>query len=401
MWLLSEIIQIMSGNSAKPTFEKALKLQDLTRKFQKLNNYVSKDSTLGLNLSSLMVMLEFDPGVVLTVNEITSRTHFDQSTVSRIVSNLRKRGLLKNAPTSDARSRPVILTSLGEARLFSNDEKINKGITSRLKTLSVTQIKTMLKGLSTLSTALESPPTLYRKKDHPLRHEVRRMTKALGILERKVTGERLNTSEWNVLSEIKDTPTLLTSTDLANALFTLPKVMASIVVRLEKRGLIQRTASKRDKRASYLELTPKGIKELQSINNQAASFLQEAIRKEKSLDPDSISKALELYIYWRETADSTSGWSEARSPEDLALARGFVIREAVTHKIEDELPETICSKKGKVFICRAAGGEIKGVLDLSKFAQIFSINISSLQQCTRGDIVELNQLVKLYGLQLA
>ena len=390
----------MTKQNPNSTFQQALRLQRLTRQFQKLNNYVSKDSTLGVSLSELMVMLEFDPGIVRTVNEITERTHFDQSTVSRIVTSLKNQSLLKSAPSQDARSRPVMLTSIGQNRLISNDKEINQSIITRLKILPSNQTEAIIKNFSNFSTALNAPATLKRRTDHPLRYEVRRMTKALGILEKKIVGKSLNTTEWNILSEIKETPSLISATELSHALFMIPKVMASAVARLVKRGFVKRVVSKRDKRESFLELTHRGENELRSINEEAANLICDVIKKGSISNPNAVCAAFELYVYWREKSSSTSKWSEAKSESQRSLARGFIVREALKYGIEEELPESICTKRNKVYVCTATDGTMQGVLDISQTGKSFAINYSAIKNCSKASIIELGQIIKPFSLSI-
>lgn len=75
----------------------------------------------------------------------------------------------------------------------------------------------------------------------------------------------LSPSQFNVLNLLRDHGDGITQIELSRELITHRSNITGLVDRLEKRGLVRRTAMPRDRRAFLVRLTPAGRRLLQEI----------------------------------------------------------------------------------------------------------------------------------------
>ena len=276
-------------------YDAACQLHKLFRLVQRQNRVILTDPDIDLSSTQIMVMLEFDGNISRGVSEISDRLRITQSTASRTISSLKELRLLQNISTSDRRCSPVRLTPRVRKRMAKSDAITNKAAKLRLSKLSRAMRNDLINGLRIVADALRSPETLQRKIDHPLRLQIRRLTKTLGFTSRTLMSSGVTTTEWQVLSEIHESSGI-SPTEISKRLVTHHRVVANVVKGLEKKGYVSRTSKSPDKRVHNIYLTESGRRILDKIDSGSAKSIAKALRKEQLSDLLKLCSALKKYL---------------------------------------------------------------------------------------------------------
>jgi DNA-binding MarR family transcriptional regulator len=121
------------------------------------------------------------------------------------------------------------------------------------------------------------PQEARRGSEHPLRAEVRRVTRAMRLLERSVFGSGLSSLEWHVLTAITADFEPPRVGQLATRFNTRPNTMSVVLNRLRNNGLLATFESKSDdRRERKFRATPRGKRLLRDVETKAISEIERA-----------------------------------------------------------------------------------------------------------------------------
>jgi DNA-binding MarR family transcriptional regulator/N-acetylglutamate synthase-like GNAT family acetyltransferase len=117
-------------------------------------------------------------------------------------------------------------------------------------------------------------------------------TRQIGLLDEKLYRSAFSLTETRVLYELAHTPNI-TASDLTRALGLDAGYTSRILKKFEERGLIRRSSSEEDARRSHLELTAKGRKSFQPVNDASEEKVRVILGALAETDRHKLVRAME------------------------------------------------------------------------------------------------------------
>lgn len=248
------------------------------QEFMKLGRTVSAfSSTYGANLSTAESHLlgEVTTGRASTAKELAYYLNLPKGTISRLVSGLIERKLLREkVDANDRRSKKLEGTKAGEKlgqTVGNRGNQIVPLLASRLSKEEAEELNSYFHEFSNLAGA---PPAHVRKGEFFLRAELRRFIRVMGFMNPRFKSSKLNLGQKEILSAIRDLDKLGKSnaSEIAKMVRIEPSNLSSMLSKFEKLGLIKREKSKDDTRKLIISLSKTGVKELETIEAELAQY---------------------------------------------------------------------------------------------------------------------------------
>ena len=342
------------------------RIVELVRIAQRRSRFVGTAYGSELTLLEAYVLLEIGRDPTLSIGEIATLLISDRSTVSRIISGLKKSGYIKNTRSSlDARKRIFQLLKRGFEFIKKQDEESRAFLAIYLTHLTPSEIAVMRKAQHLMSDAVGAPQVQLRHEEHPFEEGIRRFTRAFGLTGHSLFGSGHPSTEWQILAAIRDNDGNTTLSELQQLLSMHLATLSQTISRYEKQGWIKRVISKADRRTRNLFLTKSGLRNLESIHRAGIDILARAFQSSgddfvieflrvftKHMHPPS---RLESFIL--RPALVVEELTDDRSRED---ARGFLLFHRVRLGWISRVPEVLISRSSRTFVLRE--GEIKMIL---------------------------------------
>lgn len=286
----------------------------LLRRMQQNNRFIVFDNETGLRLIDSAALLEIDTFPGIAANQLADRLKLGKSTIAQAISRLKNLNLVRVAALArDRRQKELSVTSHGALVLSRYDEVSNemlqdftRGFSSRDKA----SFAAVLKCLGDYGCPF---PGKLRANDHPIRLEMRRLTIAFGLLARRFRNSRFSLAEWNVMSELAESPGRVS--DLVERLSLAQNYVSQIASSLEAGGLLVSRPVPSDKRSHELSLTEDGTRAIREVDADIISQLKESLKK---LEPSRLAefvRLLRLFTISRDSARST------RAEEPLVIKK--------------------------------------------------------------------------------
>ena len=116
------------------------------------------------------------------------------------------------------------------------------------------------------------------------------LNKLVVIFQRTTEGGSLTTSQVSIMNQLKARGAARVSQVAAAELIRMPTA-SNALYQLEQRGFIERTRDEKDRRGVMVQLTKKGLAELDEVSQERAQALAEILRW---LDADDLQTACEV-----------------------------------------------------------------------------------------------------------
>ncbi|WP_313550412.1 MarR family transcriptional regulator [Corynebacterium sp.] len=116
------------------------------------------------------------------------------------------------------------------------------------------------------------------------------LNKLVVIFQRTTEGGSLTTSQVSIMNQLKSRGAARVSQVAAAELIRMPTA-SNALYQLEQRGFIERTRDEKDRRGVMVQLTKKGLTELEQVSQERAQALAEILRW---LDDDGLQTAREI-----------------------------------------------------------------------------------------------------------
>ena len=319
----------------------------LFRILQRLNRFVTEDMNSELSIVESLLLYELDSDATRSVTEIAHQMELDKGTISRTLKNLADRKILKiNKDSLDARRITIEITANGYKLLKLNDSESNSLLDWYLRFLTPHEEKIIAKYFKFVADSFGTAPSKLRKNDHPIRVELRRLAKSLGYLKNEFMSTPYSPAEWQILASIQLSSTPITPAFLIHILSSPPSFISRLLGELVKKGLIRRPRSSEDSRIRELYLSEKGKEAFSLIENSTSAVFKGHL---KELNDQELLEFTEIFtLFVREIADgvrliSRDTYIQLLITETERLrARGFLLREAVAHGLEEKMPGVLC-----------------------------------------------------------
>lgn len=342
--------------NSKRSADFALSIYHLFRKFQQRNSFVLQAHELPLSTTEANLLVELDSDPTISIGTLSNMLRMDSSSISRMLQALARRKLVKVSHSKvDARCVQYRVTAAGSSLLRRFDESANSRYRQFAASMSAGQIIELKEFLKVLSDGLGAMDSPLRPVDFLLRGEIRRVTRALGLLSANFQGFGISAVQWQVLTEISTNPLPQMVNSLIDSINIPQNTMSQLLTSLEKRKLLMRQSVPHDKRARRIILTTQGERLVSEIESAACLRIEQAL---SGLTSERLKRGigvLELFVGTQNGSGSSSRLSQTHTvralldPELQADARALSIRYLVERKLERFVPPQLISAETKSF----------------------------------------------------
>ncbi len=287
-------------------------------------------------------------------NELVALLGTDKTRVSRTLSQLEKQRLLTGSPSpSDRRQRALKLTAAGLQLLEKNNRLVSQAVISCLNSLTSAERSELERMFRKLADAFACPDTVRSPGLHPLLGELRRLSRAFGIIGSQFAATALSTLEFQVLLLIIDSPIPLRAVEVS-AQTGLPRSTVSRIVQsLIRVGHVEAVRDASDRRNSQLTATTRGQATVRDALTRAAKLLSAA------LTPLGQAFAQRFEVLLEKYAGSTStrgieriSFTEMSAPHERQEACIFVVNELLRQGKQDSIDEQIFFENSRIIAAR-------------------------------------------------
>jgi DNA-binding MarR family transcriptional regulator len=284
-------VWIVVTASAKNRLAVAEEIQRGALNFQRQNRFAATAGKTDLSLVESHFLCEVDGTPNIDLSLVRERLDVDSVRISRAVASLSQRDLLEVFPdATDRRRKRLRLTAKGAQLLAQIDEESNLSLARMRARILPEQAERARTYLNRLADGLNSPETVIRPVDDPLRPAIRRLTRSMGLLGQNVHGSSgVNSLEWLVLARLASSKSPLSASALCNYFSVPANTMSDLVKRFSQRGILiqERGALETDRRSCGLRLTGAGEELFSEVHKDAVQQFLDGLREfsdEEALD---------------------------------------------------------------------------------------------------------------------
>ena len=352
-------------------------LNELFQSIQVQNQFLSRANETTLSLAESHILVEVDAagqdGIAASI--LATVLGLSKVQISRLIDDLGKHTLLgREVSKSDGRSKLVRLTESGRTALARFDQSANESMERLAGRLSESELLELKDLFKRFSDALGAAPSKTRTSDHPLRNEIRRVTRVLGLLGRKIyhSDKDLNSLDFFVLKEsAKETDGGCLPSDLAEK-FSLPRTTISgSIKRLSALRLVtQKKDVNADKRQLPLFVTEEGTSTLEAVESSGCALIERGTADFSISELDRFVHLVKLFATPREktsriTLQSKMDIVELSDKADIRnCARSFLLEGLVSKGWHKQAPEGLLLTNNLVTLLYVQDS-LQGVLELS------------------------------------
>lgn len=216
------------------------------------------DTALSALESTALPEIAANPGINLI--DIKNRLHLDQVATTRLIQGLTKAELVTQETSSvDKRYKELRLTAKGKKLYESSAERAFTTFQSAFERIPQKDREFFLRNFTLFNDGLHANVAAELPNDPVAMREVRRISRALGLLGRSMFGQpEVSPLEWHIFDLLTKPEAASYVVDLADILGALPKTVAALVNRLVAKDLLKQTVNATDKRFRTITLTPAG-----------------------------------------------------------------------------------------------------------------------------------------------
>lgn len=308
---------------------------------QRLNHFVDV-SIQGISLSRLetFILVELDADNARGIVEFATLMRVDRSTISRSLTGLTKKGLVRGEKAENSRFKCFCLTSKGLKIVRAIDERADTIVENLSKEAGHGVLGKVVYLFDEIADALDEPKALKRPHESRYRAEQRRITRAFGLLNEYAFDTGLSHLAFHTLLAIKDNGRMK-AVQIAELLNTQMASVSVAVKTLERKKLINREACKVDKRSSFLSITLNGDKLLLETQNKTATSFANSLTHISTKKLRIYVEAFERLVHGKQELGANASVRTLNSPQDRSRARAFALRELVALGKEESCPEML------------------------------------------------------------
>ncbi len=263
------------------------------RHLQKRNRAVSVVGESKISLVESHLLTEIDSAKAVTGMELAQKMNLPKQEVSRLGGKLIAQGLVAQAKGPDRRAKLYSLTATGQSIVKTIDEKANILLEELLTPLTSQQRKKLEELMREISDVAKIEKLNHRPQEHPLRVEIRRITRALTLLKAKVFDSPLNPTEWHILSEIQEHGSSVSLSTIAMELNLSLATVSSSLKQLRRRNLVIAKTSKLDSRIKLFSLSARGMSTLLKTSKLGEQIIKDGLEPLAIFEAKQLSKYLE------------------------------------------------------------------------------------------------------------
>lgn len=340
----------MNDRARKPgSHELHMELVELLRLLQRRNRAVMSVGEIRLSLAESHVLTELDSGSTVSAQELARLLLVNKQAISRLVRDLVEGGLVAaRGSRTDGRAKLLSLTPRGRAAVAGVDASSNATLRALLDRLTPAEETRLVAYFRTLADGLAVPEQGVRLGEPELRPQIRRLTRAFGLISARAFGSALTPLEWHILAEIDAGASPLGAADLSELLEVATPTVVQCTRKLTDRGLLTGTASLSDRRRRSLALSKEGHGILTETRELAAHRLGAGLRALSTAQTSALKHLLEKIVTGGEAA-SEPIVRALRSAKELNNARRLAVRYYYALSPETVLPGSLFPASSRNF----------------------------------------------------
>lgn len=253
-----------------------LEILDGIRCFQKRNRAVGYVGEVRIGLLESHLLTEIESFESISGVALAEVLKVPKQEVSRLGAKFVGEGLLKlgRQRGGDKRTRLFSLTSSGRSFVLGVDRSANPILASIVSKLSTKERALFRRSLSLISDAAGVVVTTPRPGEPLVRSEIRRITRALTLMRRKIFDSSINPTEWHILSELKSVKEGKSVSEVALELNLSLATASACLKKLSRRKMTGHVRTKEDARHKRYFITSRGLLALKAANSKGAKIIE-------------------------------------------------------------------------------------------------------------------------------
>ena len=320
----------------------------LIREWQISNRFIVIDVGTDLTVWESTFLLEIDSEEHCSAKDLSQMFDLDKSTVSRRLSGIEEKGYLRTEISKeDSRVRRLVVSGKGKSYLRRYARIVHGIMEDQFKDFTDDEKKRFLEYCIHFNDRCGvSVRRLQSSEDDPIRIEMRRFVRSLGVMKLGFMGSDLSNSQWHVLCDIYFGQAGESVQSIASSFHAPLSSLSNMLKLLEKKGYVVRAQSDTDSRRLSLAVTSEGEKALLSIEDAGSALVQNALGDLRDEELEDYVKLL-IKVSGVEAPDFRLPFSVVHfySNEQRQNARTFLIEQSLLARTHMYLPETLISAK--------------------------------------------------------
>jgi DNA-binding MarR family transcriptional regulator len=261
------------------------------------NRFIRKLTHTGLSRAEVHILIEIQARGESTVKILQQLLNMDQSSISRLVMNLVKRGLVKTVSSkADRRTKLLNLTAEGIKTIDQIDQVAGAVFETFASRLSKVERSELLVFFKSIADWYGQPGCPTREGESDVRMEQRRMSRALGVLSQNIFASELSSSQWFVFREIAYSAYPLNPKTLSERQGIAQNSLSIVLEKLEGLKYIKRDQALHDSRYIELTVTEFGKRRLNLMENKSAEDLACIFKSFSKKEAEQLLKIVLRYI---------------------------------------------------------------------------------------------------------
>lgn len=360
------------------------KLYDLFLRFNRRLTFIITRLAPPLSLDESHVLAEVELNAGISVVEVAARIGMDKSTTSRFIAALADRDFLKVVQSEeDKRVKKIMLTQQGRDILRVDNGIRNQQVSECISSLNTKDQSSLRYYLSLMADALGAVPVFGTAEDNAVKIEIRRLTRAFGIIGNQFMGTGFTVHQCQVLHLVFTNGYEMSMQDLRDMLPFEKTTFSRLVSGLADDDLILKVASEFDRRQFNVKLTQKGIAIAQHNLKLGAAVMQTSTQKMSSEDINNFVVILEKFLMQtrrteRVMAEESVSVDILKTPEERKVGRGFLMETLVRLHAHYDVPEEIFPR-GSLCYALYIGNSMRAVFEIRKdgnAGEIFNVAVA-------------------------
>lgn len=331
------------------------------------------------------LLLEIDGRAPITTQTLAVLFEVKQSTMTRNLDKLSKKGLIKRTISiTDTRSKAISVTPKGKNLLNKHDKLANHIIDKYEERVGRKWLLKLSEVFNMAADSFNILPAARRAGEHPVRSAMRRLSFLLGITRSAgFMGSSLSALNWQILSEVFFRGEIQSIKEFSHAISIPQANIIQLISRLEKSGLITKQISREDQRKTSFLCSDKGITAIQKIIYFAVNKIKILCSQKIQEEIIQILPHLELMVgkspFGDKLVNNELSIVYMQGVKQLSQARKFIFQFAQSKPNIILEQHEFASPNNKVFgVLR--GTTLKGVIEISKNHNKQNVIVDFLEQ---------------------
>lgn len=261
--------EVTSSQSAKILYHQF-------RHLQRRNRAVSRFAESPVSLIQLHLLIEISSEQSVAPAVLADNLMISRQECSRLCKPYLTDGTIRYGNSNNAR-KPLVLTAKGRELVAQLDKTADDRLQEIFRNCSKSSMNHLAEIMRAIGNRWHVPRGTPRPHEHVLRYEIRRLTRAFGLIGRTTFNHPVNATEWHVLAALHSEEQANSIRQMSQAFDLLENSLRLVLRRLESRKLVIQIPSPEGKRAGKFELTRKGEHFIQNVEDFAVSQIQKAI----------------------------------------------------------------------------------------------------------------------------